>query len=97
MFKKVFLIKKIVCYGWNKNLFKSLNFKRKAVKTILIVDTVGMNIINVEMGPDPSQPENTFDLQQMRGWPGFDLGYFLFQSHGIVFKPKGKKLKIWDF
>jgi len=43
---------------------------------ILSIETYIDGLIILDMGPDPTQPEHTFDLQQIRGWPAFDTGTF---------------------
>jgi len=37
-----------------------------------------------DMGPDPTRPEHTFDLQQIRGWSGSDSGTFWSKGEKIA-------------
>jgi len=45
------------------------------------------------MGPDPTQPEHIFDLQQIRGQPVFDPGTFYPTRRDFFLDLKLKKLK----
>jgi len=42
------------------------------------------------MGPDPTQPEHTFDPQYIRGQPNFDLGNFCPDQRDFFESPKRK-------
>jgi len=48
------------------------------------------------MGPDQTQPEHTFDPQNIRGQPIFDPGTF-WPNLKRFFWPEGKKLEILGF